>query len=114
MNFSPDRIVHSGLRRAEETAGIAGALLGAGVTQSDGLLPEDDIHAAAARFEAERTTTLAVTHQPFITGVASLLLEGRADRLPVRFSTATAALLERTDGSWRLLAVITPAGSRSG
>lgn len=104
------RVLHSGKRRARETAEIVTASVnGAGLPQEiPGLGPDDDPECAAETLLAEPVTTLAVGHLPHLGRLASLLTTGDPDRAIVRLPAGTLIELSNEDGAWRLVAVLPP------
>jgi phosphohistidine phosphatase len=97
--FQPDAIWHSGLVRAEETAALLRRRLKlkAPCAPAPGLAPEDAPHAAAARIDAAGHDRLAVVgHEPHLSGLASLLVTGRA--VPPVFAMKKCAALTLEGG----------------
>lgn len=107
-----DRIEHSGLARAEETAEILAGALGGRVTAVEGLGPLDEVEPVARRFiERERLTVngggasqslMLVGHSPFMPGLGAYLLTGDAEADVLHFRTGTVACLSNEDGAWTL------------
>jgi phosphohistidine phosphatase len=81
-----DRIVHSGKRRAEQTAEIFAAALDPanGIERRDGLKPLDDVVAIADGLDADDNLML-VGHLPFMELLAAYLVAGFTDRPVIRF-----------------------------
>jgi phosphohistidine phosphatase len=97
-----DRIEHSGLVRAAETAEILAEALGGRVVQSDGLLPDDDVASMAKRLEdGPIDSRMLVGHNPFMERLAAYLL-GDPDADIVRFGTSQVALFSDDGGHWSL------------
>jgi phosphohistidine phosphatase len=104
------RILHSGKRRARETAeilasGWEGSLP---VVAAPGLGPEDDPARAAEALLADSTPTLVVGHLPHLARLASLLTTGDPDRAIVRMPAGTLLALSQDDGRWRIETLLSP------
>jgi phosphohistidine phosphatase len=103
---SVDRILHSGYRRAEETAKILSEATGAPVRLHEGLAPEDDPDALVAELPAIRGATVIVGHMPFLGSLCRRLV-GEQVALP-ELGTSSIVCLEPLDGtldprSWRIV-----------
>jgi phosphohistidine phosphatase len=106
-----ERVMHSGKRRAEQTAQRLAAAVAPGVeAEENGLLGPDDNPAAFDwQSESWEGDALVVGHLPFMGRlVAHLVLED--ERRPVAaFTPGTAVCLERgEDGHWQVLWMIRP------
>ena len=101
----PERVLHSGKRRARETAELIAARLGIGALEEAGVLaPRGDPREAARLLEAGGDL-LAVTHMPLVASLAAHLLGGAE----LAFRPGTAACLERDEaGRWRLVWLLPP------
>lgn len=86
-----DRILHSELRRARETAEILAALCSASPSVRRELAPDGDPDVVVAELEELRGRTLVVSHLPFLPRLCEELL-GEITALP-DFRTATAVCL---------------------
>jgi phosphohistidine phosphatase len=103
----PDIVLHSPLLRSRQTA--EGVVRAAGVNRSlrarSGIAPDDDPEAFARDLSAlgHEGRVLVVTHQPFISALASFLLSD-AEGLSIKFTTGTVAGFERSAsfGLWTL------------
>ncbi|HZR97403.1 MAG TPA: phosphohistidine phosphatase SixA [Chloroflexota bacterium] len=88
-----DRVYHSGLARAQETAALLAGPLGAaeGVTRRDGLAPNDPA-APVARWLLDPAVLddpggiALVSHLPFLDLLAARLVAGREDAAAVAFA----------------------------
>jgi phosphohistidine phosphatase len=97
-----DRIEHSGLVRAAETAEILGEALGGTVVENSSLLPSDDVAATADRLMGGDVESLMlVGHNPFMERLAALLL-GRAEADIIHFGTSQVALFSGDGRHWSL------------
>ena len=95
------RILHSGKRRAEQTAAIlAETVLMTGAPQTvSGIAPNDDVGAVADRIAGWTQEVLVVGHLPFMARLVSLLLTGEPERAAVCYQPGTVVCLERSDAS---------------
>lgn len=97
------RVLHSGKRRAAETAGIIATKIDADSAETDGLSPDDDPGVWAERVRSSDRDTVLVGHLPHLSRLASLLLAGDPDVEVVEFANGGVVCLHRTeDGSWSL------------
>lgn len=100
------RIIHSGLRRAAETAAIVSEVLAVDVYGEDERFrPEADPTSAISVIENSPVPLLVVTHQPLVARLAARLVE---EREVVRFDTATAATFSNLSGRWTIEHVVEP------
>jgi phosphohistidine phosphatase len=95
-------ILHSGKRRAEQTAEIlAEELLPGSVTATDGLNPLDDPAIWNGRLAETNEDLMLVGHLPHLGKLAAQLVTGDAEQNPVAFRMGGIACLERQeDGNW--------------
>ena len=96
-----DRVQHSGLTRARETAEILAEAVGGEVTAVDGLGATDNV-ASATRHANEHGYVMLVGHLPFMERMASYLLIGDADPQILHFKTGAVACFSNADGYWIL------------
>ena len=96
-----DRIIHSGKKRALETAEIFAMALGParGVHQADGLKPLDDVAAFYAGLDSEEDVML-VGHLPFMSRLAGWLVNGNPDMPVFAFQNGGIVCLERRDSRY--------------
>lgn len=107
--ITASRVIHSGKRRAEETARLIAAKLEADVEAAEGLAPDDDPAIWAGRLrEADRDLVL-VGHLPHLERLTSLLLCGHAEGGVVRFANGGIVCLGGQEGRWSLQWALTPA-----
>jgi phosphohistidine phosphatase len=93
------RIIHSGKLRALQTAEIfARELLPPdGVSESDGLKPNDDV----SLFKADPgSNTMIVGHLPFMEKFASFLVTGSPEKRIIKFQNGGIVCLDIIDGNW--------------
>lgn len=103
------RLIHSGLLRARETAGIAAEVLRIATFDADSrFLPDRDPSVAADLLDQSESPLMIVSHQPLITELTNILLAPAGKSAAVSFSTSTAAVLERDGSGWRLACVLQP------
>jgi len=104
-----DRIEHSGLARAAETAEILSRAVGGEVVAVAGLGPSDNVAETARRLEGrDDGSIMLVGHLPFMGRLASYLLTGNADAEPLHFRAGTVACLTSSDGGWVLEWLLPP------
>ena len=114
-------ILHSGKKRAEQTAQILGHALArsASVDVSSGLAPNDDPRIVAQRLNdarGEDRAIMLVGHLPHLERLIGLLLCGDSNATPARLTTAAVAALSwhERDGwalDWLLADGLLPAKS---
>ena len=107
------RILHSGVERAAQSAAILGQALlpGGPVEQHDGLLPSDPVAPMARRLAQGGEATMVVGHQPFMGALTTALLCPGHDQDIVAFPTGGAICLISggPDPSWSLAWALLPA-----
>ena len=98
-----DRIEHSGLERARETAEILAGAVASQVVQVSDLHPEDKVDRVAARLlDTDASRLMLVGHLPFMQRLASYLLMGHEDASILHFKTSAVACLSMDSGHWTL------------
>jgi phosphohistidine phosphatase len=82
-------IIHSGKKRAKETAAIFAGILGTGipVDQGAGMAPKDDVVGFAARLDMTKHL-MYVGHLPFMERLLSYLVTGSPERPVFKFQNA--------------------------
>ena len=90
------RIVHSGKKRAAETAEIISAVLSPakGLQRRDGMNPLDDVRNFAASLELDKNVML-VGHLPFLERLIGLLVCGDPDRTVFKLQNSGMLCLDR-------------------
>ncbi|HVN71932.1 MAG TPA: phosphohistidine phosphatase SixA [Desulfomonilia bacterium] len=105
------QVIHSGKKRAEQTAEIFAAYLTSGTQpkRETGLNPNDDA-AAFSRTLVRRDELLVVGHLPFMERLVSYLITGSPDKPVIRFRNAGIVCLEREGepGTWVIRWALTP------
>jgi len=103
-DVSVSEILHSGKRRAKQTAEIMARVLspGRGARAITGLAPEDDPVLARAELEAAGASVMLVGHLPHLGRLAALLVTGDGERSVVEFPPAAVACLSRAEDGWKV------------
>lgn len=96
-----DRVEHSGLVRARQTAEILVKAVGGDLIARPGLGPNDDVEAAVRRLAGSGDVML-VGHLPFMERMASFLLLGFPDAPLLHFRTSSIACFSQAEGLWVL------------
>ncbi len=109
-DVAPQKIRHSGILRAAQTAEILAARLApsSGVRAVRGLAPDDDPGTWAEELKHEPASTMLVAHMPLLGELAALLLGTGA---AASFATAQIACFERDAAGFRLTATWSPGGA---
>ncbi len=108
--ISPHEIVHSGKRRAQQTAEILARHLSppGGVRAVEGLAPADDVEPWASRLAERSDSLMIVGHLPFLARLAGRLVAGNAAREAVRFRFGGIVHLVRDGDGWHLAWAVHP------
>jgi phosphohistidine phosphatase len=105
----PERVLHSGKLRAEQTAEMFAEGWGRPpVEQGPDLNPNADPSAWSARLASMNSDLMLVGHLPHIQRLAGLLLSGDCEREVVRFSNGGVACLERGERGWSVCWQVNP------
>ncbi|HUG39462.1 MAG TPA: phosphohistidine phosphatase SixA [Longimicrobiales bacterium] len=107
--ITASRVVHSGKRRAAETAELIASKLEADVEAAPGLDPDDDPAIWAGRLGEADRDLVVVGHLPHLERLTSFLLCGNPDAGVVRFANGGVVCLSGDGGGWTLQWAITPA-----
>jgi len=106
------RVVHSGKRRAVETALHLAETLAPGVIaeEATGLGPDDSVDDFFILIDDWTEDTLIVGHLPFMARMAARLVTGDAEETVVHFKPGAVACLERGEngGGWTLAWFVRP------
>jgi phosphohistidine phosphatase len=98
-----ERVEHSGLVRAEQTAEILARVVGGRLHRVADLGPTDPVEPVAARLTAAgEEEIMLVGHLPFMERLAAYLLTGDAGAPMLHFRTGAVACLSREGTSWTL------------
>lgn len=111
-----ERVLHSTLTRARQTAEILGAALAPRVHLEElaGIEPWGDVHDFAQAVEGWDQDTLVCGHEPFMGQAASLLMVGDPHASLVEVKTGTVMALEHPHAgshagpNWQLRWMLTP------
>lgn len=98
-NVQVKKILHSGKKRAIQTASIFSDALQPqqGVSEMTGMNPLDDVESFAPKLEAEANTML-VGHLPFMERLLSRLITGTADYSIFKFQNGGIVCLDKEEG----------------
>ncbi len=111
LGIGVSRIIHSGRKRARQTAESFAALLTPGrePVQEMGLDPLGDAAAFAAGLRPDEDL-MVVGHLPFLERLAALLLTGDPERTVVRFRNAGIVCMEYLHDrrTWAVMWALTP------
>lgn len=106
----PQRLLHSGLLRAEQTARILADICHwPAPTAAKNLNPSDDPEPWADRLTRARENIAIVGHMPFLAGLASTLLASDPETVSLAFKKMSVAAFERDETGWSLRWLIRPA-----
>ena len=110
-NLQPMRIIHSGKKRALQTAEIFVKVLEpeAGISKETGLAPMDDIASFASSLNSNEDI-MVVGHLPFMEKLVSHLVAGSLERPVIKFQNSGIICLDTDDfsGSWYIRWAIFP------
>lgn len=112
-NINVSQIVHSGEKRASQTAHIFADVLQpqGGLARADGLNPLDDVTTIANTLDMSKNSML-VSHLPFLEKLVSYLITGSTENLIVQFQNGGLVCLDQVTGGeaqcikWTLFPVI--------
>ena len=110
-NLEISRVLHSGKKRAVQTAGI---LLDAqpspiAAESAAGINPNDDVSEFAASLSREGIDTLVVGHLPFLARLVGQLLNGDEEKVLVDYRPGSIVALEYAQhGNWRIQWMVRP------
>ncbi|MCX7846984.1 MAG: phosphohistidine phosphatase SixA [bacterium] len=106
----PQRVYHSGLLRAEQTARILAEVCAwPAPTATRQLGPTDDPEYWVERLARAREPLALVGHMPMLGALAASLLTGDPDGAVLQLKKMSVAALEREDEEWSLRWLIRPA-----
>jgi phosphohistidine phosphatase len=111
-NILVSRIVHSGKKRALQTAEIYARILqpGKGVTETEGLAPLDDVRQIAKTMNS-KDNLMAVGHLPFMERLVSYLITGSIEKPVIKFRNGGIVCMDidPDSGSWIIKWTLYPA-----
>lgn len=105
LSIKISQILHSGKKRAQQTAQILSENLhpDKGVSESDGLAPMDEPKIWAERLSSIEKDIMLVGHLPHLGRLAALLICGDDNKKVVNFKMAgIVCLMRNEDRSWSL------------
>ena len=96
-------VYHSGILRAEQTAELVAAVLAPeqGVREIRGLCPDDDPLILKAQLDVTTQSVLLVSHLPYLSRLAGLMVTGDSERSVIEFAPATLVCLTRHANGWK-------------
>ena len=105
-----DQILHSGKKRAEQTAEIFARhlLLEKEIKAHTCLKPNDDVRLMAAELQKHSDSLMLVGHLPFMSRFASFLLDDDPEKEIIRFQNSGVVCLRMEDGNWFLEWMVVP------
>ena len=109
--ISVDRILHSGKRRAEQTAQmLAAATMPGGQPESvEGIKPNDDVAAFGEKLGDLHDDTLVAGHLPFMARLVAWLITGNDDLGMLAYRPGSVVCLEQQgEGGWTLEWMVRP------
>lgn len=104
-------IIHSGKKRAEQTAQIIADTIGKTIPfeTREGLAPMDDISFIKTEIKkAEQSSMMIVGHMPHLSRLASDLLTENKERGVILFRNAGIVCFSNEYGTWQLEWMVTP------
>jgi phosphohistidine phosphatase len=98
-HMTVSRVVHSGKRRAQQTAEIFTSIIAGEfpIEEISGIDPNDPVEAFANQLMSWNEDILVVGHLPFMAKLVGLLVSGSADVTCVSYTPGTIVCLESTD-----------------
>jgi len=96
-------VYHSGILRAQQTAELVAAVLAPeqGVREISGLCPDDDPLILKAQLDVTTQSVLLVSHLPYLSRLAGLMVTGDSERSVIEFAPATLVCLTRHANGWK-------------
>lgn len=110
VGIEVNQIRHSGKLRAQQTAEILARAMRPpeGGTAQTGLGPNDDVRPVAEALDDWPDSVMLVSHLPFLSRLASLLVAENPDVPLVWFRNAALVGLVRREGRWTLSCLVPP------
>lgn len=104
-----DRIIHSGKKRAEQTAVTFQKALSVegGIEETAGIDPLGDVKAFAENLDVEENI-MVVGHLPFLGKLVSYLTTGSEDILVYKFQNSGIVCLDQEDHKWSIRWTLNP------
>ena len=112
-NISVSEVIHSGKKRASQTAHIFEQALHpkGGISERTGLQPMDDVRTVADSLDADSNQML-VSHLPFLENLVSFLITGSTEKPVIKFQNGGIICLDQLPDTgafyikWTLLPVV--------
>lgn len=104
-------VLHSGKTRARQTAELLGPKLApdAPIREVEGIAPKSDAAPWTKSLKNRKEGLMLVSHLPFLSHLASLLLAGNEEMEIVAFRNAAVVCLERDEaGQWQVAWIFSP------
>ena len=111
LNLSVDYLWHSTKKRAIETAEVLAEVIKINKEkiERDGLAPNDNVTAIKDEFASAQQDTMIVSHMPFVSKLASLLLTGREFAGTVAFRQGGIVALKSSEpNQWQIEWMVIP------
>jgi phosphohistidine phosphatase len=111
LNLSVDYLWHSTKTRAIQTAEVLAEVvkINKEKIEREGLAPNDDVTAIKDELVAAQQDTMIVSHMPFVSKLASLLLAGREFTDTVAFRQGGIVALNSSEpNQWQIEWMVTP------
>ncbi len=103
-----DKVIHSGKKRAEESAEIFSEKICDGkISKSKGLDPNDDVKEFWKKYE-NTDRVMYVGHLPFMEKFASFILTGEEYRVLLKIKTGGVVCLDRSEDRWFIRWMFSP------
>ena len=109
--ISVGRILHSGKRRAEQTAQLLAVAITPGVQPEsvEGINPNDDVVSFGEKLGDLNEDTLIAGHLPFMARLVARLVTGSSDLEIVTYQPGSVVCLEQQEtGGWKLEWMVRP------
>ena len=106
-----DLIVHSGKKRAQQTAEILKNALNpqCEILAKDHLAPNDDIDPIYQDINQHNKVVMIVSHLPYLAKLVARLIAKSEDPPVVQFKESSVAILEQqADQTWQFISVMSP------
>lgn len=110
LNPKIDLIMHSGKKRAEQTARIISDNLGLNnvLKEESNLAPNDDVNILFNQLKTDQKNLIIVGHLPYLTKLSSVLLGNDEDKKIVNFHNAGIVKFINKGDSWILDWIVVP------
>ncbi len=105
-----ERVLHSGKRRAQQTAGMLAAVLmpAAEPEPVAGIGPKDDVVAFSGKLADLSGDMLVAGHLPFMSQLVAWLVAGSKDHAVVVYQPGSVVCLEQQESGWAIAWMLRP------